>query len=49
MIAVVTLVWSLPLTVGVSDFGVYSKMFVAWQMVSLTLKEAREASGVLRS
>lgn len=38
--------WGVALAVRVPELGIYGRMFDAWEMASVTVEEAREASGL---
>jgi hypothetical protein len=42
----IAVVWGLSLAARVPEFGIYGRMFDAWEMASVTIEEAREASGL---
>jgi hypothetical protein len=43
----VALVWGTALVLGVEGLDVYTSMFDAWEMTSVRVEEAREASGLI--
>ena len=46
-VAAVALAWGVTLALGVGSLDVYTSMFDAWEMKSVPIEEAREASGLL--
>jgi hypothetical protein len=47
IVGIVALAWALDWAFGVSSLGLYAHMFDAWEMKSVPIEEAREASGLL--
>lgn len=46
VVGVVALVWGLTVTAGRPEFEDYRHMFGAWEMKSVAVEEAREATGL---
>jgi hypothetical protein len=46
-VAIVTIIWAAAIALGGPGAGEYAHMFDAWEMASLPVEEAREASGLL--
>ena len=46
LLGAIALVWGLALAAGVPDVSVYGQMFGAWEMASIAIEDAREASGL---
>lgn len=46
VVGAIALAWGLGLAVGGSGLGAYASMFDAWEMKSVAIEEAREASGL---
>ena len=46
-VGAVTLAWGVTLALGVGSLDVYTSMFDTWEMKSVPIEEAREASGLL--
>lgn len=47
VISVIALVWAAAIVAGGPRAGDYGRMFEAWEMTSVPIEEAREASGLL--
>ena len=46
-VGAIALVWGVALALGVGSLDVYTSMFDVWEMKSVPIEEAREASGLL--
>jgi hypothetical protein len=46
-LASLAIVWASAIAAGGPDFAEYARMFDGWEMASISVEEAREASGLL--
>jgi hypothetical protein len=46
VVCIVALAWGIEWALGISSVGLYAHMFDAWEMKSVPIEEAREASGL---